>query len=85
MTDRQAIEVMKSDLPYFGDDEDSMTKQTYLLAISAIQERIDREAGCEWCEYFATAHLPNELENKFNYCPMCGHRLKRYIGEKYEV
>ena len=49
MTDREAIALMESDLPYFCDDEDDMTKQTYLLAISALQERIDREKGCEYC------------------------------------
>ena len=51
-------------------------KEMAEAALSALQEREERRKGCEWCEYFATAHLPNEPENKFNYCPICGRKLK---------
>lgn len=44
--------------------------------LELLQEREERSKGCVWCEYFATAHLPNEPKNKFIYCPMCGWKLK---------
>lgn len=96
MTDREAIELLKYPIHKWSmdwdDREDGLSYiEAIEQAITALQERIDREKGCGFCkedsEGYTTMHgayylHKNELctghckPREINYCPMCGHKLK---------
>lgn len=65
ITQRQ-IEELKSNLPtlvtqeYY--DSFNLAIEVKQKAIQALQEKAEREKGCEYC-------------NSINYCPMCGRKL----------
>lgn len=103
MTDREAIELISpetglskmAEIEYYHGFEglDAVRKalsDAYALAVSALQERIDREKGCERCQIFEND--PQFLfsrgngqydEIMFKYCPVCGCKLKKAMpGEE---
>ena len=51
------------------------------LAIEALQEKAEREKGCEWCDYFAKSENLISLGNgqykevPHKYCGNCGKEL----------
>lgn len=45
------------------------------VAIAALQERIDREKGCEWCIGFCPDVTGDPYADCW-FCPMCGRKLK---------
>lgn len=77
MTDEYALRLAeKWAQGYVCSLRDGEAQEYHKACAVALHEREERSNGCVWCEYFATAHLPNEPENKFNYCPMCGRKLE---------
>lgn len=89
MTDREAIKILEGFYHSEKAEKYGDVPQARGLAISALQERIDREKGCEYCRrkcfdrvgidnhgvYLSSgSSWPPESE-KFRLCPMCGKPL----------
>ena len=84
ITQRQ-IEELKSNLPtlvtqeYY--DSFNLAIEVKKLSVEALQEKAEREKGCEWCDYFSKSKnlISNgngqyeEIPHK--YCGKCGKEL----------
>lgn len=81
MTDREAIDILKYERgmfpPYFDRDV-----EVFDVAISALQEREEREEPCIMCSGFGSNRqwLVSQgngmyVEYTYQYCPMCGRKL----------
>lgn len=46
------------------------------LALSALRERAEREKGCDLCIPRNTISSMGAYGRKFQFCPMCGRKLK---------
>ena len=99
MTDREAISVLECaefgnttvDKPMLTEEEERLYEARD-VAISALQERIDRERGCECCNQHNAAELGEKVysqsvsyyivgdgyphREKHRFCPLCGRKLK---------
>lgn len=82
MTDREAIEaieiVLGSDYNYDETIGYQLTSDDFEwmeMAKVALQERIDRKKGCEWCIGFCP-DVTGDPYADCRFCPMCGHKLK---------
>lgn len=82
MTDREAIEaieiVLGSDYNYDETIGYQLTSDDFEwmeMAKVALQERIDRKKGCEWCIGFCP-DVTGDPYADCRFCPMCGRKLK---------
>ena len=81
MTDREAIDIYKNShkhdyLELMEADE---------VAYDALQERIDRKRGCEWCKDLANPHWRGQhlaLIEGDSFCRKCGRKLKTAMSEE---
>ena len=69
MTDREAIK----DLTSYAEHSWGGLNESFNIAILAIQEREERSKGCTLCY---TDAKYNPFVGGYNYCPMCGRKLK---------
>lgn len=84
MTDREALKLLKYPVYKWSmdwDDREDGLSYTEAIeqSISAIQERIDREKGCEWCKDLANPHWRGQhlaLIEGDSFCRKCGRKLK---------
>lgn len=72
MTDHKAIAIFTGLKMMVG----TQAKEACDAAISALQERIDREKGCDWCYCLSAVSALHDAIPEANYCPMCGRPLK---------
>ena len=79
MTDREAIETIEYAKAF---DEHTRLMVALDCAVSALQERIDREKGCEWCYCESAVAALLDAVPEANFCPLCGRKLK--TGGKHE-
>lgn len=64
--------------------EDEEESDAFSCALSALQERIDRENGCKFCTKYdiedLVCYIPldngSSIDAYTNFCPMCGRPLK---------
>lgn len=72
MTDKEAIEMAIRTLVHIkGSSDTPHIIAACSIAISALQERVKRNKGCDVCNRSdELAHLD------FTYCPYCGRKLK---------
>ena len=91
MTDREAIEYAENELESTGYTLETnnklrgglfkilSTKFEFLVtAKSALQEREERSKGCKYCTgvVLNVVEETTAFEAGFNFCPMCGRKLK---------
>lgn len=81
MTDREAVAILerlfnKSCGDYRYQNKQKLdTEDAMYHAITMLQERIDREKGCEWCIGFCP-DVTGDPYADCRFCPMCGRKLK---------
>ena len=73
MTDREAIEILQEEHDYC--QELSYVISAIKQAIIALQEREERERGCEYCTS-GTYRVNTVTYPQYAFCPMCGRELK---------
>ena len=78
MTDREAIEALKlvnlkTVHPFYNWEEMLEARDT---AISALQEREERNKGCEWCDSRSAVNALHDAIPEANFCPKCGRPLE---------
>ena len=76
MTNKEAIEILQEEHRYCL--EPCYVMNAIKQAIIALQEREERERGCEFCTS-DTYRVNTVTYPQYAFCPMCGRKLK---GEK---
>lgn len=77
MTDREALMRFRAVCDGCGETEENCKECVNRYAISALQDQEERSKGCGICDGI---HSPNTLDGfmrmGYEYCPMCGRKLK---------
>lgn len=86
MTDRDAVKLLKYPVykwsMYWDEREDGLSyTEAIEQAETALQERLDREKGCEWCIGFCP-DVTGDPYAEYRFCPMCGRKLKGAQDER---
>lgn len=87
MTDREAIKLFEENMMYWGNEP--LAKNVVAadrLAVSALQERIDRETGCKFCGvklYFRTTQYTRPMLAPLTEAQALRDKLLDLTGEVY--